>query len=188
MKGVGCGVRSAARRRCEDKPGGDYRAWLVKRAPLTYGSGEGSVASEQPPGGDGSGARRIRSRSAAGCCTCSSINRSKTHSPLSRQGQGLAGLVKRITGSPRVDSPSPPPGRSLIIASDLFPQPSMSVTATPVRPLAISRAIATRRPQRITITVPWSLYNALVQASDLQGRSLSNLACYWLEQQSTAQE
>ena len=41
--GVGCGVRSAARRRREDKPGGDDHAWSVKRAPLTHGSG-----AEQP--------------------------------------------------------------------------------------------------------------------------------------------
>ena len=75
----------------------------------------------------------------------------------------------------------------LRFALDFELQPFMPVSSTSVRPLAISRAIATRRPQRITITVPWSLYNALVQASDLQGRSLSNLACYWLEQQSTAQ-
>ena len=42
----------------------------------------------------------------------------------------------------------------------------------------------TRRPQRITITVPWQLYQRLIQISDQQGRSLSNLACYWLERQS----
>lgn len=40
-----------------------------------------------------------------------------------------------------------------------------------------------RRPQRLTITVPWNLYDILVQRSDQQGRSLSNLACYWLERQ-----
>jgi hypothetical protein len=43
---------------------------------------------------------------------------------------------------------------------------------------------ATRRPQRITITVPWQLYQRLMDVSDQQGRSLSNLACYWLERQS----
>lgn len=83
---------------------------------------------------------------------------------------------------------SPPPReRFFTISSQFNPQILMTVTATSVKPLAIGHAIATRRPQRITITVPWSLYNALVEASDLQGRSLSNLACYWLEQQSTAQ-
>lgn len=40
-----------------------------------------------------------------------------------------------------------------------------------------------RRPLRITITVSWSVYAALVAASDQQGRSLSNLAAYWLERQ-----
>ena len=43
---------------------------------------------------------------------------------------------------------------------------------------------ATRRPKRITITVPWQLYQRLIDISDAQGRSLSNLACYWLERQS----
>ena len=42
---------------------------------------------------------------------------------------------------------------------------------------------AFRKPQRLTITVPWNLYDTLVQRSDQQGRSLSNLACYWLERQ-----
>ena len=40
-----------------------------------------------------------------------------------------------------------------------------------------------RRPLRITITVSWSVYQALVTSSDQQGRSLSNLAAYWLERQ-----
>lgn len=44
-------------------------------------------------------------------------------------------------------------------------------------------AHAFRRPQRLTITVPWGLYHALLQCSEEQGRSLSNLACYWLERQ-----
>jgi hypothetical protein len=39
----------------------------------------------------------------------------------------------------------------------------------------------TRKPQRITITVPWSLYQSLLDTSDEQGRSLSNIAAYWLE-------
>ncbi len=38
-----------------------------------------------------------------------------------------------------------------------------------------------RKPQRITITLSWSMYQALVEESGLQGRSISNLACYWLE-------
>lgn len=38
-----------------------------------------------------------------------------------------------------------------------------------------------RKPQRMTITVPWQLYQTLTKQSDLQGRSLSNLACFWLE-------
>lgn len=42
---------------------------------------------------------------------------------------------------------------------------------------------AFRRPQRLTITVSWHLYATLMQHSEQQGRSLSNLACYWLERQ-----
>ena len=41
----------------------------------------------------------------------------------------------------------------------------------------------TRKPQRISITIPYALYQALVQASDYQGRSLSNLASFLLEEQ-----
>jgi hypothetical protein len=41
----------------------------------------------------------------------------------------------------------------------------------------------TRKPQRVTITVPYRVYAALLQESDYQGRSLSNLASVWLEQQ-----
>ena len=40
-----------------------------------------------------------------------------------------------------------------------------------------------RKPQRITITVSWGLYQQLATQCGHQGRSLSNLACYWLEQQ-----
>jgi hypothetical protein len=44
-------------------------------------------------------------------------------------------------------------------------------------------AIYNRKPQRITITVPWSTYQELLDTSDHQGRSLSNTAAYWLERQ-----
>jgi len=46
--------------------------------------------------------------------------------------------------------------------------------------------IYSRKPQRITITLPWSTYQALLEISDEQGRSLSNTAAYWLERQSEA--
>jgi hypothetical protein len=42
---------------------------------------------------------------------------------------------------------------------------------------------ASRKPQRITITVSWSTYQALIDTSAHQGRSLSNTAAYWLERQ-----
>ncbi|MCX5936726.1 MAG: hypothetical protein NTW02_00590 [Cyanobium sp. LacPavin_0920_WC12_MAG_62_9] len=40
-----------------------------------------------------------------------------------------------------------------------------------------------RKPQRITITVSHYVHEALVEESFQQGRSLSNLASFWLEQQ-----
>ena len=45
---------------------------------------------------------------------------------------------------------------------------------------------SSRKPQRITITVSHSVHEALVQESFSQGRSLSNLASFWLEQQAEA--
>jgi hypothetical protein len=44
-------------------------------------------------------------------------------------------------------------------------------------------ATISRKPQRITITVSHSVHEALVEESFIQGRSLSNLASFWLEQQ-----
>jgi hypothetical protein len=49
-----------------------------------------------------------------------------------------------------------------------------------------SLAIASRKPQRLTITLPWSTYQALIETSSEQGRSLSNTAAYWLERQADA--
>jgi hypothetical protein len=54
------------------------------------------------------------------------------------------------------------------------------------RPLGQASASATlplhkRNPQRITITVNWALYTHLLQRSDHEGRSLSNLAAHLLE-------
>ena len=47
-----------------------------------------------------------------------------------------------------------------------------------------SLGIASRKPRRITITVPWSTYQSFRDISNHQGRSLSNTAAYWLERQS----
>jgi len=43
------------------------------------------------------------------------------------------------------------------------------------------RTIVLKAPRRITITIPHSTFENLVQRSDEQGRSLSNLAAYLLE-------
>ncbi len=42
-------------------------------------------------------------------------------------------------------------------------------------------ARAFRSSQRLTITLPQAVLEALTQRSDLEGRSLSNLAAYLLE-------
>jgi macrodomain Ter protein organizer (MatP/YcbG family) len=39
----------------------------------------------------------------------------------------------------------------------------------------------TRKPQRITITIPYGLWKRLQDKADTEGRSLSNLCCYVLE-------
>ena len=43
------------------------------------------------------------------------------------------------------------------------------------------RTIVLKAPRRITITIPHSTFEHLIQRSDEQGRSLSNLAAYMLE-------
>ena len=57
---------------------------------------------------------------------------------------------------------------------------SISTQASP------SLGVASRKPQRLTITLPWSTYQSLVETSCEQGRSLSNTAAYWLERQADA--
>ena len=42
-------------------------------------------------------------------------------------------------------------------------------------------ANAFRTPRRLTITIPHGTYEQLLERSDAQGRSLSNLAAYLLE-------
>jgi hypothetical protein len=44
-----------------------------------------------------------------------------------------------------------------------------------------SLQVSFRKPVRITITVPHSTHSALADRSDQEGRSLSNLAAYILE-------
>jgi hypothetical protein len=45
-----------------------------------------------------------------------------------------------------------------------------------------------RRPVRVTITIPYNAYQALLELSNIQGRSLSNLAAYLLERSLPAAE
>ncbi|MEB3235279.1 MAG: hypothetical protein VKM98_07615 [Cyanobacteriota bacterium] len=44
-----------------------------------------------------------------------------------------------------------------------------------------TRSAAFRTPRRISITIPWELYETLVTRSNREGRSLSNLAAFVLE-------
>jgi len=44
------------------------------------------------------------------------------------------------------------------------------------------REILTRTPKRISITVSWEICRLLQESSDMEGRSISNLASFLLEQ------
>jgi hypothetical protein len=57
----------------------------------------------------------------------------------------------------------------------------VSSTATRQSPLP---ALMQRTPQRISITISWQLHQRLLQRSDAEGRSLSNLAAFLLEKSS----
>ncbi len=46
---------------------------------------------------------------------------------------------------------------------------------------SVSTAPAFRAPRRVTITLPHSTYHGLLERSDAEGRSMSNLAAYLLE-------
>jgi hypothetical protein len=70
------------------------------------------------------------------------------------------------------------------IATDLSNfVPIERLNVAPIKALLPAVNYSTRKPQRVTITVPYRVYAALLQESDYQGRSLSNLASVWLEQQ-----
>ena len=44
-----------------------------------------------------------------------------------------------------------------------------------------SQRMAFRSPRRITITLPYGTYQKLIERSDQEGRSLSNLSAFLLE-------
>jgi len=46
---------------------------------------------------------------------------------------------------------------------------------------SLSTAPAFRAPRRVTITLPHITYHGLMERSDNEGRSMSNLAAYLLE-------
>lgn len=52
----------------------------------------------------------------------------------------------------------------------------------PVQSTVTSRLpSASRKPQRVTITVSWQLHQRLLERADAEGRSLSNLMAHLLE-------
>ena len=54
-----------------------------------------------------------------------------------------------------------------------------TMTTTPVRNTGLQ--LVQRAPQRISITIPYAMYHALIERSDYEGRSVSNLAALLLE-------
>ena len=55
-------------------------------------------------------------------------------------------------------------------------------TKTPSTVNPNAREILTRTPKRISITVSWETCRQLQERSDMEGRSISNLASFLLEQ------
>ena len=55
------------------------------------------------------------------------------------------------------------------------------VLSLPSRPAPLRLAIAQRSPRRLSVTIPFTLHQQLLDRSDLEGRSVSNLAAYLLE-------
>ena len=49
-------------------------------------------------------------------------------------------------------------------------------------------SVIQRRPKRISITLPFHVWSGLVERSDYEGRSVSNLAAYVIEQGLVATE
>lgn len=64
------------------------------------------------------------------------------------------------------------------------------MTALPSRcpPVPARSGSAFRKPKRITITVPDAAYQRLLERSDREGRSLSNLAAFLLESATAERE
>ena len=60
-----------------------------------------------------------------------------------------------------------------------FSRPPIGTTGLP--PLSAAELLR-RRPQRITVSVHWQLRQQLQTRADVEGRSLSNLVCFLLEQ------
>ena len=54
-----------------------------------------------------------------------------------------------------------------------------TMTATSTR--ATGLQLVQRAPQRISITIPYAMYHALIERSDYERRPISNLAAFLLE-------
>ena len=57
----------------------------------------------------------------------------------------------------------------------------MAISQAAFQPASAQANPAFRSPRRITITLPYGAYQRLLERSELEGRSLSNLAAYLLE-------
>jgi hypothetical protein len=55
------------------------------------------------------------------------------------------------------------------------------ITGTHLSFESLMTALHSRKPQRLTITVSWVVFERLVKRSQMEGRSMSNLSSYILE-------
>ena len=114
-------------------------------------------------------------QSQAGLCfyrTFEDLHGSSSKPKLAKSGANVWLMLRTLAFTK--DKPSVPP---------MYTAGAQSLSRSSRPRSATNESTCFRKPQRITITVPWQLYQQLSLHCDLQGRSLSNLACFWLEQQ-----
>jgi len=62
-----------------------------------------------------------------------------------------------------------------------------AVTSMPLLPMPDPLPpFISRKPQRISVTVSWALFQSMDEISTAEGRSLSNMAAHWLERHAEA--
>ena len=70
------------------------------------------------------------------------------------------------------------PGSSAVVNPNV-PQP-VGLLSTPTT-AGQAAMVLRRKPQRVTTTINWQLYQRLQERADIEGRSLSNLMAHLLE-------